>query len=578
MDVRVISRPERVFIEDPFARIALLLAIAAAAGALAFRARQPTMVAFLLVGIVFGPSVLGWVVPTGEVHLLAEIGIAVLLFVVGLKLDVHLVRQLGPVALIAGMAQMALTAGLGFGLALLLGLGTTASVFVAIALTFSSTIVIVKLLSDQREIDALHGRIAMGILILQDIAVVGAMMAIGSWTEDAASPWATVATIAGKLAGAAVVVALLMRYVLPRLLGILAQSQELLLLFALAWGIAMSALAEALGFTQEVGAFLAGFALASTPFREAISTRLTSIRDFLLLFFFVNLGAHVDLSSIGGAIGPAIAFTVFVLLGKPLIVMAVLAWLGYRKRTNLLTGVTLAQISEFSIIFIAMGAQLGQVAEDTLGLVTLVGLLTIPLSAILIINSDALFRVLDPWLGVFERGRPARELAFEARPDGVTTDALVFGLGRYGSRLLAELQQEGVHVTGVDFDPEAVRALQADGVDARFGDAEDPHLLATLPLDETRSVVSTLPSVEANRGLIDALRRHGYSGPITVAVASDWEGHADELRRAGATDLLYPYRDAADHAGAFLRRKLAEHMRDGEATVKRRAEATTPAR
>lgn len=567
-----------MLIEDPFARIALLLAIAAVAGVLAFRARQPTMVAFLLVGILVGPSVLGWVSPTGEVHLLAEIGIAVLLFVVGLKLDIHLVRQLGPVALIAGVAQMALTAGLGFGLAVLLGLGTSAAVFLAIALTFSSTIVIVKLLSDQREIDALHGRIAMGILILQDIAVVVAMMAIGSWTKDAASAWETVGLVAGKLAGAAVVVALLMRYALPRLLAMLAPSQELLLVFALAWGIAMAAVAEALGFTQEVGAFLAGFALASTPFREAISTRLTSIRDFLLLFFFVNLGAQVDLASIGDAVGSAIAFTVFVLLGKPVIVMAVLAWLGYRKRTNLLTGVTLAQISEFSIIFVAMGVQLGQVDEDALGLVTLVGLLTIPLSAILIINSDALFRVLDPWLAAFERRQPERELAFGAGQHDRATDALVFGLGRYGSRLLAELQQDGVHVTGVDFDPEAVRALQAEGIDARFGDAEDPHLLAELPLEQARSVVSTLPSVDANRGLIDALRRHGYAGPITVAVASDWEQHAEELRRSGATDLLYPYRDAADHAGAFLRRKLAEHMRDGEAAGRGHAESGTSAR
>jgi hypothetical protein len=241
--------------------------------------------------------------------------------------------------------------------------------------------------------------------------------------------------------------------------------------------------------------------------------------------------------------------------------MAVMGWLGYRKRTNLLTGTTLGQISEFSIIFIAMGVQMGQVQDETLGLVMLVGLVTIPLSAIFIINSDALYRALERWLGVFERRRPERELAFEAQPDDdVETDALVFGLGRYGSRLLEELRKGGVHVTGVDFDPEAVRTLRAEGIDARFGDAEDPHLLATLPLDEARSVVSTLPSVEANHGLIDALRRHGYEGPIMVAVQSDWEPHAEALRGAGATDLLYPHRDAADHAGEFLRRKLAEQL------------------
>lgn len=556
-----------MLLEDPFARIALLLTVAAAAATLAFRLRQPTMVAFLLVGILVGPSVLGWVKPEGEVHLLAEIGIAVLLFVVGLKLDIHLVRQLGTVALIAGLGQMAATAALGFGLAWLLGLDTSAALFLAIAVTFSSTIVIVKLLSDQHEIDALHGRIAMGILILQDIAVVVAMMTIGSWTSDAPSPVQTVALIAGKLAAAALVVALLMRYVLPRLLALLAQSQELLLVFALAWGIAMAALGEALGFSQEVGAFLAGFALASTPFREAISTRLTSIRDFLLLFFFVNLGAQVDLAGIGDAIAPAAVFIVFVLLGKPLIVMAIMGWLGYRKRTSLLTGTTLGQISEFSIIFVAMGVQLGQVDEDVLGLVTLVGLVTIPLSAILILRSDRLYRLLEPLLAPFERSRPERELAFESELDGdPRTDALVFGLGRYGSRLLEELKKAGVHVTGVDFDPEAVRALRADGIDARFGDAEDPHLLAALPFDQVRSVVSSLPSVDANRALIDALRRHGYGGPIIVAVHSEWEPHGDELRAAGATDLLYPHRDAADHAGEFLRRKLAEQMDAAEAT------------
>lgn len=561
----------RVILEDPFARIALLLVVATAAATVALRLRQPTMVAFLLVGIVVGPSVLGWASPSGELHLFAEIGIAVLLFVVGLKLDVNLVRQLGPVALVAGAAQMAVTAGLGIALAWVLGLGLAASVYLGIALAFSSTIVIVKLLSDQREIDALHGRLAMGILIMQDIAVVAAMIAIGSWTSDGPSPWQTVALIAGKLLVGAVAIALLMRYVLPRLLAVLAQSQELLLVFALAWGIALSALGEAFGFSKEVGAFVAGFALASTPFREAISTRLTSIRDFLLLFFFVNLGAQVDLSAIGDAVGPAIAVVVFVLLGKPLIVMGVMAGLGYRKRTNLLTGVTLAQVSEFSIIFIAMGVQLGQVDEAALGLITLVALVTIPASAILILNSDALFRRLDRWLGIFERRKPERELAFDARPgQDRRTDALVFGLGRYGSRLLNELRRDDVHVTGVDFDPEAVRALRADGIDARYGDAEDPHLLAALPLDEARSVVSTLPSVDANRALIDALRRHGYDGPITVAIQSDWEPHADDLRSAGATDLLHPYQDAADHAGAFLRRKLAEHMRDAGAEEPRK--------
>ena len=411
-----------MILEDPFARIALLLALATVAATLALRLRQPTIVAFLLVGVLVGPSVLGWVAPTGEVHLFAEIGIAVLLFVVGLKLDINLVRQLGTVALVAGAGQVALTVAFGLGLALLLGIDFTASVYLAIALAFSSTIVIVKLLSDQREIDALHGRIAMGILILQDIAVVVAMIAIGSWTSDAESPWRTVALIAGKLRGGRRCrrAADALRAAAPA--RRCSRGRRNCCWCSRSPGASRSPRsAKRSGSARKWAPSSPASRSRPPPFREAISTRLTSIRDFLLLFFFVNLGAQVDLSTIGDAVGPAIVFTVFVLLGKPLIVMAIMAGLGYRKRTNLLTGITLAQISEFSIIFIAMGGRLGQVEESTLGLITLVGLVTIPLSAILIINSDALYRALDPWLGLFERSKPERELAFDARPDDGTT-------------------------------------------------------------------------------------------------------------------------------------------------------------
>jgi Kef-type K+ transport system membrane component KefB len=270
-----------------------LLLTSAVIGAIAVRLRQPLIVAFIVVGILVGPAVLGWVESHDQIDLLAQVGVTVLLFVVGLKLDLHLVRHIGPVALATGLGQLGFTILFGFLICVVLGMDTMKSLYVAVALTFSSTIIIVKLLSDKREIDSLHGRIAMGFLIVQDIAVVVAMMAAGSLqAHTEASIAITLLGIAGRLLAAGILVAVLMRYVLPRLMELLARSQELLLIFAIAWGTSFAALSEIAGFSREVGAFLAGFSLASTPYREAISARLTSIRDFLLLFFLSTLAPN----------------------------------------------------------------------------------------------------------------------------------------------------------------------------------------------------------------------------------------------------------------------------------------------
>ncbi len=537
-----------------FAQIALLLAVAAAVGALAVRLRQPLMVAFILVGVLVGPSVLGWVHAQDEIDLLAQIGVAVLLFVVGLRLDLKLVRHLGPVALATGIGQIAFTTVFGLGLALLLGLAWTEAVYVAVALTFSSTIIVVKLLSDKREIDSLHGRIALGFLIVQDIAVVIAMMVVGSW-NGLEGVGRSAAAIGVRLLGAALAIAILMRYVLPPVLHVLARSQELLVLFAIAWGVALAALGEGFGFGREVGAFAAGFSLASSAFREALSTRLVSIRDFLLVFFFIDLGAKLEPKALGADLGTGVALSLFVLLGNPLIVMAIMGRMGYRKRTSFLAGLTVAQVSEFSVVFVAMGITLGHVNASVLGLVTFVGLVTITLSTYMILYSEPLYRSVEPFLGVFERTRPIREMGVEASADATAPQVVVFGLGRYGSRLLADLVGRGVRATGIDFDPEVVRTLRERGLDARFGDAEDLSLLGLLPLEEVRWIVSTLPRPEVNRALLHTLAAHRFTGSTAVTVHHDRD--AAELTRAGARQVLFPYRDAADRAAAIVAEGLA---------------------
>jgi hypothetical protein len=239
-----------------------------------------------------------------------------------------------------------------------------------------------------------------------------------------------------------------------------------------------------------------------------------------------------------------------------------MGFMGYRKRTGFLAGLTVAQISEFSIVFVAMGITLGHVGTPALGLTTLVGLVTITASTYLILYSQPLYERLAPWLGVFERRHAFREAAGEAgRGDDAPAEAIVFGLGRYGGRLLRRLSESGVRAIGVDFDPEAVRALQADGLPARFGDGEDPEFLATLPLAHVRWVITTFPQWDSNRALLHALRAARYGGEVAGAVRDPV--HRDALHRAGVALVLQPFDDAADRAAEVL----ARTMRAGAAQV-----------
>jgi len=315
-----------------------------------------------------------------------------------------------------------------------------------------------------------------------------------------------------KGTGLLIAVGLAMRFILPMLLAHLARSQELLILFALAWAVLLAAVGDFLGFSKEVGAFLAGVSLASTPFREAIAGRLVSLRDFLLLFFFISLGAQLDLATVGAQIVPALIFSVFVLVGNPLIVMVIMGVMGYRKRTGFLAGLTVAQISEFSLILGALGVSLGHIDRETLGLITLIGLITIGLSTYLILYSHQIYNRLSPWLGVFERRHPYREISEKEGKTSEAPDIILFGLGRYGRNIANHLVRRGKKLLAVDFDPQIVAESGHFPFPVLYGDAEDPEQLENLPLRQTRWLVSTLPGKAVNLEIIKALRTHGYAG------------------------------------------------------------------
>lgn len=534
---------------DIFSEIAVILMLSAAIGALGLRLKQPLIVSFIAVGILVGPSVLGWVESNDQIDLLAKLGIALLLFLVGLKLDLHIIKTMGPVALAAGLGQVVFTSVFGFGIAWLLGMDTITALYVAVALTFSSTIIIVKLLSDKRELDDLHGRIAIGFLIVQDIVVVMVMIgltALGQADSDRSlGQEALRVGINGALFILAV--ALAMRFVLTPLLKRLAENSEMLILFAIAWAVSLGATGVHLGFSKEVGAFLAGIAIASTPYKDMIGARLTSLRDFLLLFFFIDLAVNLDMSVLGSQIIPALIFSAFVLIGNPIIVIIILRAMGYSTRTGFMAGLTVAQISEFSLILGATGLNQGHIDTETLGLITLVGLITISLSTYMILYSEPLWNWLSKTFNLTAMKEQQATMANDH-----SYDIILFGIGRFGKLLAESFHQQGQRVLAIDNNPDRIAELQSEAFELRFGDMEAPEFISQLPLNKNTFVLSSLRNLPANLALIQNLNDAGFDGVTTVL--ADSQSDIELLESAGANHAIMPHTQVAqDIVGALAR-------------------------
>tara|TARA_R110000868_G_scaffold184639_4_gene426292 strand:- start:659 stop:2236 length:1578 start_codon:yes stop_codon:yes gene_type:complete len=515
---------------------------------MAIKLRQPLILAFIIVGVMAGPSGFGIITSHGELELLASFGVTLLLFIVGLKLDIDSIKAFGPVVLLLGLGQMLMTAGLGVVLAYALGMTVASAIFVAVAMAFSSTIIIIKSLSDKDEFDSLYGRIAVGILIVQDLVVVLAIITLSSLDMQHTGSQQLlreVGLLLVKGAGFLVVIGLFMRFALPFLLRHAAKSRELLVLFGLAWAVILAASADALGFGKEIGGFLAGVSLASTHYRESIASRLDTVRNLLLVFFFINLGSALQFDTLSTKIVPALVLSAFVLMVKPLIVMVLMGGARFRKRTSFMTAVTMGQVSEFSLILAALAHGLGYIDNDIVGLIILISLITIGLSTYMLTSASAIYNKLAPVLGIFEREmvRPEDD-SHESNDAGM--DVIVYGYGRHGAYLAGLLKEKGLKTLGIDSDPRKVMSPHHHLTPLRYGDAEDAEFIKTLPLDRVKWVVSTIPHHDTNRMLVAALREHHYQGKIAL---SAYHEHELESARKLQVDMLFvPYRDAAQSA------------------------------
>lgn len=371
------------------------------------------------------------------------------------------------------------------------------------------------------------------------------MTAFGQPTSDDLT--VDILTVLAKGAGLLGGVGVLMRYVLPRLVPHIARSQELLVLFGVAYAVSVAAFSDWLGFSSEVGAFLAGVSLATTPYRDALGARLVSLRDFMLLFFFLELGARLQFDDAARQLSEALIFSVFVLVGNPLIVIAIMVAMRYPVRVGFLAGLTVAQISEFSLILAALGLSLGHITNATVSLITVVGLITIGGSTYLILYSHRLYDRIKRWLEVVDRTGPRKPDTEIAERD---VDVILYGLGRFGGHVADRLSASAYQVLAVDFDPQRVASNRRPGVTAVFGTAEDAQFLETLPLTRARCVVCTVPVPELSKALLHGLRQHGYDG--TVVLTAHTSHDAAQLRESGADVVLEPFAFAATETAAVI--------------------------
>lgn len=529
--------------------LAFVLSAAAGLGLIARLLRQPLILAYIGTGVVIGLFGLTPVATDPIYKIFADLGIMFLLFLIGLEINLPSLRRVGKVAVVIGLGQIVFTAVGGFLIALLLGFDLLPAAYIAITLTFSSTIIIIKLLSEKGDLNSLYGKISVGFLLVQDFVAIIILLALAGVQTGGAIDWGVLGFTLIKGLGLLALMAWLGRSIMPWIFDRIAKSQELLFITALAWVFLVVALVNKVGFSIEIGGFLAGLALANSSEHFLITARVKPLRDFFLVLFFVVLGTSVAQANLTGIGWPVIVFSLFVLIGNPLIVMAIMGGMGYHRRTSFLAGVTVAQISEFSLVVAALGFKVGHITNDIVTIITAVGVITITLSSYLIIYADRLYGWWQEWLRFFERRhtKPDRPMTQRFR-----REIILIGADRTGRNLLHGLVKSDVVV--IDFNPDIVTALRREKYAAIYGDINDPDLDEQIDFSAARIVVCTSPDPEDSIHLLQFLSAEKVGVPVIARAETPTD--AAVLYQAGAAYVFMPHMSAGRHLHQVLTKKF----------------------
>lgn len=553
-----------------FQSLSIIIVIAAAVAFFMRAIKQPPILGYILSGIIVGPAALNLIKTPDSFDTFANLGITLLLFIIGLGLNIAVVKRLGKAVFSVTAVELAFVGGIGWLVASALGFSAMTAVIIALCLFFSSTIIIVKTLADKNEQSRLHGQIAIGINLLQDIIAMVVLLFVAANSSHGLG-----FTEAGRLIlkGALLIAFLIIaaKYILPKLTKFAARSQELLFLFAIAWGVGVASLFAEAGFSIEVGALFAGVSLASLAYTAEIEARLKPLRDFFVVLFFIVLGERLGLHSLASAIGPALILSAIVIVLKPTTITATLGLMGYTRRVSFLTGINVSQISEFSVVLITLAATTGLVGGHLVSIITLVTIITIALSAYMSHYDRELLKWFNRLpINLFASERVSGKKALPSYP------LVLFGYHKGGHEFLKTFREMHKRYIVIDYDPAVIDILTHQRVNCLYGDATDTELLEEIGLTRTKLVVSTIGDFEVNQQLVRHINLVNPEASI-ICNASSYE-EALQLYELGSTYVMVPHYMSSERLSNFIkdskmsrqkfldfREEHLEHLRDSHA-------------
>lgn len=472
--------------------------------------KMPSIVAYIIAGIVLGPG-LGIVQLDHSLELISELGIALLLFLVGLELSLQKIKDLGRVAIILGGLQVPMTAAGAYVISTLMGFSVVECVFLAATVTFSSTVVVIKLLDQKGATSRLFGRIAISLFLAQDIVVIIGLTILSGLGSGGDEPFEMVTlTKSLGIAFAGMVILLLVslfasRCVLPKPFAWASRSPDTVFIWALCWCFLVVLLAHQFHLSVEIGAFLAGIAIAQLPIHEDLHRRLHPLMTFFVAVFLVTLGIQMDISVLGEVWKYALGLSVFVIIAKPLIVFIILSRLRYSEYTAFQAATASGQVSEFAFILLGLGAGAGLIEGRVVSLGGMVGILTIAISSYLILYSDPLYRAFQK-LGVLKFFKAKQEPDTEEQ-HSYEGHVIVVGMNALGREVVKQLSGRGETVLAIDTDPRKLEGLNC--AETLIGSVEYESAVEEIGLSRARLVISALQIEDTNHLLAYRCRSAG---------------------------------------------------------------------
>jgi Kef-type K+ transport system membrane component KefB/Trk K+ transport system NAD-binding subunit len=547
---------------DIFLNLGLVVILASIAAFILRLLRQPQILAYVLVGVLITP-VFKVITNTTIIESMSIIGIAFLLFIVGLEMDLKKLKSVALVSSLGGILQVVITFVVGYLVALLLGFLSLQAAYIGLFITFSSTMVVLKLLSDKNELNTLHGRIVVGILLLQDIIAIFAISILTSINDFTISIF-SVALLKFLLLFALAFIA--SKYIFPRYFRYTAKNQELLLISSLGVCFLFSLMFHYLGFSLAIGAFIAGLTLGNLRYSYEIIAKVRSLRDFFSLMFFVSLGMGISLGVFSESWFPFIIITLLVVLFKPLLIMILCSLFQYTKKPSFLSSLSLGQMGEFSLILAAQGLLLGHITQDLFSLVVIITLFSITLTSYFIKYDQWFYRILEKPLSLFDKFTTE---GLEYLPTEVKPKIILAGHNRIGYSILKQLHRSKKKILVVDYNPEIISMMVKEGYHCIYGNVTDAEIIHKMNLKGITMFVSTVPDIKENLFLIHKIRNVNKRAKIIVT-ANEIE-EALRLYNNGADYVILPHFLGGEHVANIiashrtrkikLREVKAEHIK-----------------